>query len=156
VSDGIDSATALKGITVSDPPTDPAITVAPLADPVVPGPAPPAAPAPAAQPRAAPRRIASTLRYAFNRTATTATFTSLLVRNVPVGASVKATCKGGGCAKRPFAAIAKSDSVSLEPLISRKLKAGASITVVITKAGMTGRSVTLTVRKGKDPKLAAK
>jgi PKD repeat protein len=110
----------------------------------------------AAPPPTAPAKIGATLRYAFTRTATTTTFTSLLVRNVPAGAKVKASCKGGGCAKKAFTAIAKSDSVSLKTLIRRKLKAGAAITVVVTKPGMTSRTIVVTVRKGKDPKLAGK
>jgi PKD repeat protein len=116
--------------------------------------APPAIAGAAPKPAVAPLQpLAATLRYAFNRTAGSATFTSLVVRHLPVGAAVKATCKGGGCAKRAFTAVAKSDSVSLKPLTGRRLKAGAVITVKITKAGTTGRTITLTVRKGKDPKV---
>ncbi len=107
-------------------------------------------------PAAAPAKIGATLRYAFTRTRTTTTFTSLLVRNVPAGAKIKASCKGGGCSKKAFSALAKSDSVSLKTLLRRKLKAGAVITVVVTKPGLTSRTIVVTVRKGKDPKLAGK
>jgi PKD repeat protein len=107
-------------------------------------------------PPAAPAKIGATLRYAFTRTSSTTTFTSLLVRNVPTGARVKASCKGGGCAKKAFSAIAKSDTVSLKTLLRHKLKAGAVITVVVTKPGLTSRIIVVTVRKGKDPKLAGK
>jgi PKD repeat protein len=105
---------------------------------------------------AAPAKIGATLRYAFTRTATTTMFTSLLVRNLPVGAKVKARCRGGGCSRKTFTTIAKSDTVSLRTLIRRKLKVGAVITVVVTKPGMTTRTIVVTVRKGKDPKLAGK
>ena len=105
---------------------------------------------------AAPAKIGATLRYAFTRTATTTMFTSLLVRNLPVGAKVKARCTGGGCSRKTFTAIAKTDTVSLRPMIRRKLKVGAVITVVVTKPGMTTRTIVVTVRKGKDPKLAGK
>lgn len=105
---------------------------------------------------AAPAKIGATLRYAFTRTSKTTMFTSLLVRNVPIGAKVKASCKGGGCAKKAFVAIAKSDSVSLKTLLRRKLKVGAVITVVVSKPGLTTRIIVVTVRKGKDPKLAGK
>jgi hypothetical protein len=117
--------------------------------------APPVVASAAPKPAVAPLKpLAATLRYAFNRNATSATFTSLLVRHLPVGAAVKATCTGGGCAKRAFTAVAKSDSVSLKPLTGRKLKAGAVIAVKITMAGTTGRTITLTVRKGRDPKVS--
>jgi hypothetical protein len=69
---------------------------------------------------------------------------------------VKARCKGAGCSKKVFTAVAKSDSVSLKTLIRRKLKAGAVITVEVTKPGMTSRTIVVTVRKGKDPKLGGK
>jgi PKD repeat protein len=101
-------------------------------------------------------KIGATLRYAFTRTSKATMFTSLLVRNLPVGAKVKATCKGGGCAAKAFTAVAKSDTMSLKTLIRRKLKAGAAITVVVTKPGMVTRTIVVTVRKGKDPKVAGK
>jgi PKD repeat protein len=107
-------------------------------------------------PPPAPAKIGATLRYAFTRTASATMFTSLLVRNVPVGAKVKARCRGGGCARRAFTAIAKTDSVSLKTMIRRKLKVGAAITVEVTKPGLVSRTITLTVRKGKDPKVAGK
>ncbi len=105
---------------------------------------------------AAPAKIGATLRYAFTRTRTRTMFTSLLVRNVPAGAKVKASCKGGGCPKKAFTAVAKSDSLSLKTLIRHKLKAGAVISVVVTKPGMTSRTIVVTVRTGKGPKLAGK
>jgi PKD repeat protein len=107
-------------------------------------------------PPAGPAKIGATLRYAFTRTSKTTMFTSLLVRNVPAGAKVKATCKGGGCSKKAFSAVAKTDSVSLKTMLRRKLKVGAVITVVVSKPGMVGRTIVVTVRKGKDPKLAGK
>jgi PKD repeat protein len=107
-------------------------------------------------PAPAPAKIGATLRYAFKRTASTTMFTSLLVRNLPAGARVKARCKGGGCAKKAFTAIAKSDTVSLKTMLRRRLKAGAAITVEVTKPGMTSRIIVVTVRKGKDPQLAGK
>ncbi len=113
--------------------------------------APPAAPAPAG-----PAKIGATLRYAFTRTRSTTVFTSLVVRHLPRGALVRARCKGGGCAKKKFAAVAKSDSVSLKTLVRRRLKIGAAITVEVTKPGMIARTIVITVRKGKDPALAGK
>jgi PKD repeat protein len=110
----------------------------------------------APRPAPAPAKIGATLRYAFTRTSKTTMFTSLLVRNVPAGARIKATCKGGGCSKKAFKAVAKSDSVSLRTLLRRKLKAGAVIRVVVTKPGMVSRTIVVTVRKGKDPKLGGK
>jgi PKD repeat protein len=105
---------------------------------------------------AAPAKIGATLRYAFTRTSKATMFTSLLVRHLPVGAKVKARCKGGGCSRKAFTAVAKSDSVSLRTLIRRKLKAGAVITVEVTKPGMVTRTIVVTVRKGKDPKVGGK
>jgi PKD repeat protein len=107
-------------------------------------------------PAPAPATIGATLRYAFKRTASTTMFTTLLVRNLPAGARVKARCKGGGCAKKAFTAIAKSDTMSLKTMLRRRLKAGATITVEVTKPGMTSRIIVVTVRKGKDPELAGK
>jgi PKD repeat protein len=109
-----------------------------------------------APPAGAPAKIGATLRYAFTRTSKLTMFTSLLVRNVPVGARITARCKGGGCAKNAFSAVAKSDTVSLKTLIRRKLKVGAVITVVVSKPGLVSRTIVVTVRKGKDPKLGGK
>ncbi len=119
-------------------------------------PAPAPAPLVLVKPPVAPVKIGATLRYAFVRTRTSAKFTSLLVRHLPAGASVKATCKGGGCPKQAFAGVAKSDSLAIKPLAGRSLKSGATITVTVAKSGMTGRTITLTVRTGKDPKLGGK
>jgi hypothetical protein len=125
---------------------------APLGAPLsVPSPAP--VPAPAPKP-AGGGAIAATLRYSFTRNLTSATFTSLIARHVPAGATVRGTCKGGGCPAKPVAIVAKSSSVSLKGLTGRHLKVGATITVTITKTGMKGRTIRLTVRRGKDPKLS--
>jgi hypothetical protein len=110
----------------------------------------------AAPPPPTPEKIGATLRYKFIRSASATMFTSLLVRNVPVGAKVKARCTGGGCVRKTYTAIARTGSVSLRTMIRRKLKVGAAITIVVSKPGMISRTMTVTVQKGKDPKFAGK
>ena len=46
--------------------------------------------------------------------------------------------------------------MSIKTLIRRRLKAGAVITVAVTKPGMTARTIVVTVRKGKDPKVGGR
>jgi hypothetical protein len=90
------------------------------------------------------------VRYSFTRHGATTTFTRLSVAKLPAGAKVTATCKGGGCPKRT---VTLKKSASIAAFLGHKLRGGAVIRIVITKAGMATKTVTLAVRAHKDPRL---
>ena len=71
-----------------------------------------------------------------------------------VGVQLTGQGRGGGCPSKPVAIVAKSSTVSLKTLTGHRLKIGAVITVKVSKSGMTSRTIKLTVRRGKDPKLS--
>jgi hypothetical protein len=106
-----------------------------------------ATPLPGSPPLAANPAV---VRYAFTRRGGTTTFTRLSVAKVPVGAKVTATCKGRGCPKRT---VTLGKSTSITAFVKRKLRAGAVIRITIAKPGTATKTIKLTVRAGKDPKL---
>jgi hypothetical protein len=81
------------------------------------------------------------------RTARWTQLKTVTIKGLPSGAKVTVACKGGtrkGCPKpKTLAALKKA-----------KLKPGAVITITIAKAGMQTKVVTITIRKGKTPKVA--
>jgi hypothetical protein len=81
------------------------------------------------------------------RTARWTKLKKVTITGLPAGAKVTVACKGGkkkGCPKpKTLAALRKA-----------KLKPGAVVTIRIAKAGMETKVVTVTIRKGKAPKVA--
>ncbi len=143
-----DNGGTTVGETTIDVQAAPAAPVTPAA------PAAPAAPPALAPAAKAAGTIAATLRYGFTRTSNTTTFSTLLIRNLTGGEHIHAACQGGGCPKKAIDATAKSSTLDLKKLRGLKLKVGAVVTVKITKSGLRSRTIKLTVRKGKDPKLS--
>jgi hypothetical protein len=81
------------------------------------------------------------------RTARWTRLKKLRITSIPSGAKVTIACKGGkkkGCPKRK----------TLAALTKARLKPGAVITITIAKAGMETKTVSVTIRKGKAPKVA--
>jgi hypothetical protein len=98
---------------------------------------------------APPQRVTITLAFFARATAKSTRLTRLSVTGVPAGASVVATCTGSGCPRKTFRSI-RPGNVSLTPFRTT-LRAGAKITVRVTKPGTTGAVKVLTVRKSKPP-----
>lgn len=102
---------------------------------------------------AAPTRASNraVVRYRFTRHGATTTFTRLSVAKVPKGAKVRATCKGHGCPKKKTVRLSRSGSI--KAFLKHRLRPGAVIRITISKPGMATKTVKLTVRARKDPKL---
>ena len=76
-----------------------------------------------------------TLAFNFaNSTKKQTKLTSLVVKNVPAGATVSASCPKS-CAKKTFKKTGASGNVSLAALIKKPLKVGTKITVTVSKPG---------------------
>jgi hypothetical protein len=110
-----------------------------------------ATPTPVA-PKPVAERILVTLSFDYkNATKRFTRLTRLVVKNVPKGATVTATCKKG-CAKKSFVKRNASGTVSLSKLIGKRLKAGTVIKVVVSQPGKVSATKTLKIRAGKRPK----
>ncbi len=82
------------------------------------------------------------------------TFTSLLLTLLPSGSNVTVKCSGKRCPK-PFTKSNASGSLSVKPWLKKRIPAGRTITITVTKAGTIGAVKQIEVRKGKAPKLQA-
>lgn len=101
-------------------------------------------------------QIVVTLAFNFaNSTKKQTTLTSLVVKNVPAGATVSASCPKS-CAKKTFKKTGASGNVSLAALIKKPLKVGTTITVTVSKPGYTSVVKTLKVRPRKSPTLTTR
>ena len=98
-------------------------------------------------------RITSGIRKRFLVFKTYTVFTKLVVRDAPVGALVRVSCKGRGCPKKP--ARRRSEGRKEMPFTSyvkgRHLRSGAVLQIRITLAGHLGKVVKYRMRKGKRP-----
>ncbi|MDA0184623.1 hypothetical protein OJ997_30255 [Solirubrobacter phytolaccae] len=129
----------------------------------VPGPSAPAAPAPPTSPEPAPAppaapatqkpRIAVKVTYGAKVSGRWTRITRLQVKEIPAGATIKATCKRG-CSRASYKLTKKRwGMVSLERMTAKRLKAGTTIRVVVSRPGNLSAIATLTVRSGKRPTL---
>ena len=66
------------------------------------------------------------------------------VKGVPVGATVKLTCKS---CRVTQSVKAKHNTVTLSKLRNKLLRRGQSFAVMVTKAGSIGDEITLTVKR---------
>jgi len=85
----------------------------------------------------------------------------LQLQKVPKGSSVVATCKVGtrkcaGKAGKKFAVKNAPGTVSLAAYLNQKLVPGTKIAITVTNANFIGELMTLSVRKGKAPRLTTK
>jgi hypothetical protein len=77
-------------------------------------------------------------------TAKAVTLNSAILRDVPVGATVKLACKA---CKVKQTLTAKRSAVTLSKLRGKKLRRGAAFSVTITKPGSVGQVLTRTVKR---------
>lgn len=107
---------------------------------------------------AAPKRINAVLAFRFVVTKKITRLKRLVVKNLPRGSTVTVTCKGKSCPKRlkgrQFAQKLNKRSINITRLVKGPLKAGTVITVRISSPDAAPMKKTLTVRKGKAPKVA--
>ncbi|HWK28034.1 MAG TPA: putative metal-binding motif-containing protein [Solirubrobacter sp.] len=82
-------------------------------------------------------------------------FTTLQVKNVPLGATVHVTCKGKGCPKgltgKGYTKRNAFGTVTLAKFIKKPLRTGTAITVVVSKPNAISAVKILTVRAAKKP-----
>jgi hypothetical protein len=103
-------------------------------------------------------RILIAMPFAFSKSTKKFTvFTVLQIKAIPIGSTLKVTCKGPKGKKCPggksFTKKNAFGTVNLKKWLKKKLLAGTKITAVVTKPGnFIGASKTMTVRKKKRPK----
>ena len=103
-------------------------------------------------------RILSLVSYDFDYRRSWSRASRLTIKDLPAGASVELACKGSGCpfkSRRTAVPRARSALSVLAQLRRARLRPGATLVVRITKAGMEGRSLKFTVRRGKAPRLTS-
>jgi hypothetical protein len=142
----VEPTTVKRTFTVIDAPAPP-----PPGAPAAAGPAPVvAATTPPAAKLPAPQ-IVVTLGFNFNSSKQTTKLSTLVVKNVPTGSTVTATCRKG-CAKKSFVKRNASGQVSLASLIKKKkLKVNTAIKVVVSKPGSSSAVKILKIRARKAP-----
>jgi hypothetical protein len=107
-----------------------------------------------------PEQILVTLAFFASAAKKTTKFTSLSVKNVPLGATVTVTCKGKGCPKglkgKGFTKKNAFGTISLSKFIKKPLKAKDVITVVVSKPNAIAAVKVLTIRASKKPLIGTK
>jgi hypothetical protein len=108
----------------------------------------------------ATEQVIVTLAFFANAKKTTTKFTTLQVKNVPLGATVTVTCKGRGCPSglkgKGFTKTNAFGTVTLAKFIKKSLRKGDTITVVVSKADAISAVKILTVRASKKPLITTK
>ena len=100
--------------------------------------------------------ITVTLPYFMSAKKTSTTFSSLAVKGVPAGATVKVTCKGT-CPKKTVTIVSqKGGTVALTAYRKKALKVGTTLTIAVTKPGMTGMAKIVKIRASKRPSVSTK
>lgn len=103
---------------------------------------------------ASAQKIVVTLAFNYTATRRNTRLTTLTVKNVPSGATVRVRCPKG-CAKKTFVKRHAHGSVSLKTLVKgRKLKPGTRITVTVSKPGAISAVKVLTIRARKSPAIS--
>lgn len=104
--------------------------------------------------RRPPPRVRSIVDFNFTFRGAVTTVDRLTVRSIPTGGAVVVACRGGGC---PFATKATKlrrgqRREALAGLFKgRSLRAGATVDVRVTAAGMVGRVHRFRMRRNKEP-----
>ena len=100
--------------------------------------------------------ITITVPYFMSAKKKSTTFSSLSVKGVPAGATVKVTCKGT-CPKKSVTIVSpKGGTVALKAYRKKALKVGTTLTIAVTKAGMTGMAKIIKIRASKRPSVTTK
>ena len=119
-----------------------------------------AAPPPPPPPPVALKRIIVTLSSNFPSVGRTIRFTRLVVKDVPRGSKVTATCRtkqGRRCRGiRTFTKRNARGTVSLKRFLRKTLRAGTVIEVRVTKPNTIGAVKRLTVRRNKNPTITTR
>jgi hypothetical protein len=102
------------------------------------------------QPAAA---IKAKLALKVTRTRAWTKLRSITLSGLPAGAAVKATCHGKGCPPKALRLTATRTTLSLSGLKNSKLKPGATITIAISKPGMTAQKLTVKIRATRSPQV---
>ena len=76
----------------------------------------------------------------------------LVLRNVPEGATVTATCKGRRCPARSVT-LRRSGNVKLTRFLKKRLRVGTKLTIRVTKPGAIGKQFVIRIRRSRAPKL---
>jgi hypothetical protein len=102
-------------------------------------------------------RVIITVSYFAKARAKRSKLTSLKVRNVPLGATVRVTCKGSGCPRglkgKGYTKKNAFGAVNLKKFIRKPLKVGVTITVVVSKPNAISAVKILKVRRSKAPRI---
>lgn len=134
------------------------LPVTPTPTPVTPTPTPvtPAAPGPTPTPVAQPKpKLAVTLSYFMRATKRETRFSTLSVKGVEDGSTIRITCTGG-CPRKRATITGKRGTVALTAFRNRALKAGAKLTIEVTKPGTIGTAKVVTIRASKRPSIVTK
>ena len=119
-----------------------------------------AAPPPPPPPPPALKRIIVTLSSNFPSVGATIRFSRLVVKGVPRGSKVTATCRtkqGRRCRGiRTFTKRNARGTVSLKRFLRKRLRAGTVIEVRVTKPNTIGAVKRLTVRRNKNPTITTR
>ena len=98
--------------------------------------------------------------FASKVTKKTTKFTTLQVKNVPLGSTVTATCTGKGCPSglkgKGFTKKNAFGTVTLAKFIKKSFKAGDKITITVSKPDAIAAVKVLTVRASKKPLISTK
>jgi large repetitive protein len=103
-----------------------------------------------------PQKLAFKLAATAKAKRTSTTLSALAVKGAPAGATVKVACKGTCPKKTQTLKTGADGSVVLTAFQKKALKVGTTLTVTVTRTGMTGRSSVLKVRAGKRPSVTSK
>ena len=115
-----------------------------------------------------PEQINATVAYGFNVKGSKTTLGGFNVKNVPFGSTVTVTCVAGTCpavlykkvkgkkVKQALVITKAFGTVSLKKLVSKPLKAGTVLEILVSKPGAIGAVKRLTIRKGKKPTLTSR
>jgi hypothetical protein len=111
-------------------------------------------------PNTKPEQILVTMAFFSTAGKKTTKFTTLQVKNVPLGATVTVTCKGKGCPSglkgKGFTKKNAFGTVTLAKFIKKPLKAKDVITVIVSKPNAINAVKIMTVRASKKPLITTK
>jgi hypothetical protein len=111
-------------------------------------------------PNTRPEQILVTVAFFSTAGKKTTKFTTLQVKNVPLGATVTVTCKGKGCPSglkgKGFTKKNAFGTVTLAKFIKKPLKAKDVITIIVSKPNAINAVKIMTVRASKKPLITTK
>ncbi|MDA0173690.1 putative metal-binding motif-containing protein [Solirubrobacter taibaiensis] len=119
--------------------------------PAAPAPTPTATPGPTAQ----PTKLEFTLSYFMRARKRDTRFSTLSLKGIPSGATIDVTCTGG-CPRKRVTLKNRAGTVALTAYRNRAIRAGAKLTIKVTKPGTIGMSKVITIRASKRPTIATK